>query len=60
VLSHAPLPAIESPSELPPFLFEHFMVQGVGFRCLAYCDEDGRWRDAFNNEELFGAICILE
>jgi len=36
------------------------MVQGVGFQCMAYCDQDGKWRNAFNNEELFGEIYILE
>jgi hypothetical protein len=43
-----------------PFIIEFFMVQGVGFRCAAYRDPDGRWREAFNNEELFGEIQILE
>jgi hypothetical protein len=39
---------------------EFFMVQGVGYRCAAYCDEDGRWHDAMTNEELYGEIYILE
>lgn len=43
-----------------PFLIEFFVVQGTGFRCVAYCDTEGRWRNAFNNEELFGEIRILE
>lgn len=36
------------------------MVEGVGFRCMAYCDKNGKWRNAFNNEELFGDIYLLE
>jgi len=36
------------------------MVEGVGFRCMAYCDKVGKWRNAFTNEELFGDIYILE
>jgi hypothetical protein len=43
-----------------PFLLEFFMVQGAGFRCMAYRNGDGKWRGAFNNEELPGAIRILE
>ena len=48
-----------TPVEPPPFLLEFFMVQGVGFRCAAYCDEDGRWREAHTHEELQGPIEIL-
>jgi len=47
-------------AESSPFLIEFFMVQGCGFRCMAYRDEDGRWRAAFNNEELYGDVRILE
>lgn len=55
-----PVPAVEPPAEAAPFLIEFFMVQGPGYRCVAYCDQQGRWRNAFNNEELFGDIQILE
>lgn len=55
-----PVPAVEPPAEAAPFLIEFFTVQGPGFRCAAYCDQQGRWRNAFNNEELFGDIQILE
>ncbi len=51
---------VPQPAEPSPFIIEFFMVQGVGFRCMAYCDEEGRWRNAFNNDELFGEITILE
>jgi hypothetical protein len=51
---------VNRPVEPTPFLTEFFMVQGPGFRCMAYCDHDGKWRNAFNNEELYGEISILE
>jgi hypothetical protein len=45
----------------PSFLLiEFFLVQGVGFRCTAYCDPVGKWRDAFTNAELPGEVQILE
>lgn len=50
---------VQQPAETSPFLIEFFVVQGVGFHCVAYCDSEGQWRDAFNNEELFGDIQIL-
>jgi len=43
-----------------PFEIEFFMLQGVGFRCMGYRDQKGRWRSAFNHVELFGTIKILE
>jgi hypothetical protein len=42
-----------------PFILEFFMVQGSGFRCMAYRNQDGKWRGAFDNEELPGAIRVL-
>lgn len=52
-------PKIEEQNE-SPFITEFFMVQGVGFRCMAYRNGDGKWRGAFDNEELPGAVQILE
>jgi hypothetical protein len=43
-----------------PFLVEFFMVQGMGFQCMAYRSPDGIWRSAFDNRELPGAIRVLE
>ena len=43
-----------------PFELEFFMVQGSGFICMAYCNHDGKWRGAFDNIELPGAIRVLE
>jgi hypothetical protein len=46
--------------EVSPFLVEFFMVQGIGFRCMGYRDDDGRWRRAFDNELLAGQVWLLE
>ena len=43
-----------------PFIVEYFMVQGVGFRCMAYRNNDGKWRRAFDDRELPGAVRVLE
>jgi hypothetical protein len=43
-----------------PFILEFFMVQGIGFRCMAYRNGDGKWHEAFNDRELPGAIRLLE
>ena len=45
---------------ISPFILEFFMVQGSGFRCMAYRNDDGKWRGAFDNEVLPGAIRVLE
>jgi hypothetical protein len=47
-------------ADASPFLLEFFMVQGFGFRCMAYRDDDGRWRSAFDNQELAGHVWISE
>ena len=46
--------------EMSPFTVEFYWVQGIGFRCMAYPDLDGKWREAFCNVELPGPIHILE
>ena len=51
--------ALERPAEWP-FLVEFFMVEGKGFQCMAYCDNDGKWRNARNHFQLYGEIRILE
>lgn len=43
-----------------PFVLEYFMVQGSGYICMAYRNDDGKWRGAFDNRELPGAIRVLE
>jgi hypothetical protein len=57
---NTPDAAVENLSARSPFVLEFFMVEGVGFRCMAYCDKVGKWRNAFTNEELFGDIYIVE
>ena len=42
-----------------PFIFEFFLIQGIHFRCMAYRDDKGQWRGAFNNIELPGPIRVL-
>jgi hypothetical protein len=42
-----------------PFDHEFFMVQGAGFRCMAYRNGEGKWRGAFDHEELPGAVRVL-
>jgi hypothetical protein len=59
---NAPQPANEPHDEggVSPFVLEFFMVQGMGFRCMAYRNGDGKWHQAFNDRELPGAVRILE
>ena len=42
-----------------PFIHEFFLVQSSGFRCMAYRNDDGKWRGAFNNEVLSGPVRVL-
>jgi hypothetical protein len=51
---------VENEDLSSPFIREFFLVQGVGFRCMAYRNSEGKWCGAFNNEELPGPIRILE
>jgi hypothetical protein len=44
---------------LPP-IGQTALVQGDGFRCLAYRDKDGKWRDAFHKRELKGSIQVIK
>ena len=52
--------AAEIQDEPSPFIVEFFLVQGIGFRCMAYRDHDGKWHRAMDNEELQGPIAVLE
>ena len=36
------------------------LVQCPGFRCLAYRDEHGRWRDAHSHELLTEVLSVLQ
>jgi hypothetical protein len=55
-----PGPGTVREREMSPFVLEFFMVQGSGFRCMAYRNGDGKWHEAFNNQELPGAVRILQ
>lgn len=50
--------AHRSPGPLPAVKF--VLVQGVGFRCTAYRDTHGKWRDAYTGAELPGEIRVIE
>jgi hypothetical protein len=43
-----------------PFIIRFVMVQGVNFTCMAYRDENGRWRNAQNNDELPQPVRVLK
>jgi hypothetical protein len=48
------------PVEKSPFVVEYFMVRGLDFLGMAYRDEEGKWRNAFNHNEVSGDICFFE
>lgn len=43
-----------------PFVLEFFMVRVAGYICMAYYNGDGKWRGAFDNQELTGQVHIVE
>jgi len=51
--------AAKAREEESPFIIEFYMVQCIGFQCMAYRDEDGKWRTALDNSELPGDVIIL-
>jgi len=44
--------------KLPP-VGEVVIVQCDGFRCMAFRDPQGKWRDYFHRDELRGRIEVL-
>jgi len=60
MLSGEAVSAREESLERSPFIHEFFMVQVEDFRGMAYCDEEGKWRTAYRDEELSGDISIFE
>jgi hypothetical protein len=52
-------PAVKTSGDESPFDSEFFFVQGINFKCMAYRDETGKWRGAFNHLELPGMIRVL-
>jgi hypothetical protein len=43
-----------------PAIGEKVLVQAEGFRCLAFRDKDGKWRNAFSGDELPGTIRVIK
>lgn len=50
---------VEKPAEWP-FVTEFYMVAGDDFVCMAYCDENGIWHNAFTHEELPSDVQFFE
>jgi hypothetical protein len=50
--------AIELSFRLPP-IGRHALVRCPGFRCLAYKDPDGNWRDSHHDDLLPHAVEVL-
>jgi hypothetical protein len=49
-----------APRTRPEVGREHaFIVQCDGYRCMAYRDAHGKWRDYFNNEEIKGEVRVV-
>ena len=42
-----------------PFVIEYLMVMSSGLRHMAYMDDAGKWRDAYNRRELPGPVKVL-
>lgn len=42
-----------------PFVIEYLMVLCSGLRHMAYLDDTGKWRDAYDRRELRGTVKVL-
>jgi hypothetical protein len=66
VRSPGPIPhsnlrvVMEDERGVSPFLLEFFMVTGIGFRCMAYRNGDGKWHEAFNDRKLPGVVRVVD
>jgi hypothetical protein len=47
-------------SDSLPAIEEQALVQAEGFRCLAFRERDGQWKDAFSRGKLRGAIQVIK
>ncbi len=45
--------------KLPAPREKAFIVQCINFRCMAYRDTRGKWRDYFNGDELPSDVTII-
>ena len=50
----------EPPDDPLPPVGKKVLVQAEGFRCLAFRDKDGKWRNAFSRAELPGTIRMIK
>jgi hypothetical protein len=57
ILSSKPNDPLDDPL---PAIGEQVLVQAEGFRCLAFRDKDGKWRNAFSRDELPGTIRVIK
>jgi hypothetical protein len=48
-----------SPTPLKPKRLTGKLVQFKGYRCMAYQDDDGKWRSLFTGKELTGFLHIV-
>jgi hypothetical protein len=50
----------DPPDDPLPLVGELVLIQADGFRCLAFRDKDGKWRNAFSRDELPGTIRAIK
>ena len=50
----------DPPADPLPPTGEQVLVQGKGFRCLAFRDKDGKWRDVFHQTGLQGIVRVIK
>lgn len=51
-------PQANSSSE--PYVYREAIVQCEGYRCLAYVDKDGIWKNHSNSARIAGQVVVLE
>jgi hypothetical protein len=50
----------ERQPDSPVWVRDAVLVQCRSFRCMAYRDSAGTWRNYFNDDELQGEVRVLE
>jgi hypothetical protein len=48
----------DQPDDPLPPIGERVLVQTEHFRCLAFRDKDGKWKDAYHGNELAGTVRV--
>jgi hypothetical protein len=60
VKNSIPAPGLQGKEDDKPLAVgEVVLVQCDGFRCLAFRDHDGTWRDYYRKEELRGPVQLI-